>query len=384
MFRFRILIAVAAVLPGMAASAQTLLEFNVPSDDRWHYPFNASPGNRSRGSLFSSVGDLGPNGQPRFNDRDGVVILAWDTSGALGGDPQFVQSVRVVVTSDGGIGADWPIDLTVDAWYTFDRDADGFINPDGIPRGEPGDTDGESDDEDPGRPLELYGAAFGDNPFFDENTWIETSFFLGWNQQSEPVARDPFPFTYQDGTLDILHLEDHIKGLHNESLAVPLCDDPDGICPFTATPWAIGEPIGYTPGNQPDPFEIVFEVNLDLKCGAVRDYFQGQFENGRVIVTLSTLLETTEMAATGFPSLFLNNPQGNPHPARLEIVVADAPVSPADLNRDGVRDATDVQLFADVLTGVEQDATLQVRADLNCDLKADGHDIQPFVQEFVQ
>ena len=88
-------------------------------------------------------------------------------------------------------------------------------------------------DPDPGRPIELFGAAFG--PTFDAQTWQESDLFVGSDSIVER-ARDPFPFVFQHKSHESLHVEDSVRGLHNENLTIPLCDDAGGICPFTATP----------------------------------------------------------------------------------------------------------------------------------------------------
>jgi hypothetical protein len=48
--------------------------FDTPSDDRWHYPFNFTPGHRAVASCFGSTAD--PN-FTTFNDRDGIFLIAW-------------------------------------------------------------------------------------------------------------------------------------------------------------------------------------------------------------------------------------------------------------------------------------------------------------------
>ena len=68
-------------LVATSAPAQTF-DFPTPSDDRWQYPFNFSGGARPTGSCFSSLGTGVPEFD-NFNDRDGVVIVAWNTSSQI-------------------------------------------------------------------------------------------------------------------------------------------------------------------------------------------------------------------------------------------------------------------------------------------------------------
>lgn len=372
------LILVSLVADLHSAAADTPHLFASPSDDRWHYPFNPFPGTRAFGSTFGTVGDRDSLGNQRFNERDGVIIFAWRTHSLIppgqGPDSYFIKSIKITVTHVAG--ADWDVDLTPDEWYTYDLNGDGMINADGIPRGQPGDTDGESDDEDAGRPFELFGAGFDpEGELFDEETWVETSFFQGWNQQPNPVPRNPFPFVYQDGTLEKLHCEDNVAGLHNEA---------HGVYQFTPQPWAIGRPINYTPGSQPTTFDVEFEIDLSLSCGEVRGYFQEQLDRGRIIVIITSLSETFQQAGTGFPVFYLNTsiPGQNPHPARLEITLSDS--LPGDINGDGQIDEADLTAFVTALINPDAAPAVHVqRSDLNGDGASDGADIAPFVAAYL-
>jgi len=194
------------------AAAQSF-DFTTPSDDRWSYPFNFNNGTRMNASVFQAANQAG------FNDRDAEVVVRWDTSSLItpgqGASSYNIDSIVVTLINDSG--ATWIVDLTADEWYTADINEDGSINLDGIPRGEVGDTDGESDDADPGRPIELYGAGFG--PTHSAASWTEFSAYVGSDSVAD-IARDPFPFMYQPGTGDMLHIEDHAKGLWNDARAL--------------------------------------------------------------------------------------------------------------------------------------------------------------------
>lgn len=327
------------------------LVFETPSDDRWHYPFNFTPGSRPTASVFGAAGNLD---FPNFNDRDGVFLIAWDTSELIepGQGVGAYNIASLVITLTHLDGTSWPIDLTVDEWFTFDINLDGFINGDGIPRGEPGDMDGESDDLDPGRPIELFGVGFG--PFTAYETWTETTPYVGSecdifgnNCFSEP--RDPYPFVFQDETFAMLHVEDNVSGFWNDDLETPEVS-------FTPTPWAVGDPIGYLPGQQTELFDVVFDVDLDLSDGAVHDYFAEQLNAGRLIVAVTSLRETEEMGGDpgSFP-VFLTKegvmfePTG--HAPTLSILLEDAEPVPGDFDGDGIVDLMDAAVFVDCLGG---------------------------------
>lgn len=316
----------------LPALGQQVYAFATPSDDQWQYPFNSALGTRPVGSCFSSLG-TGIPAFSAFNDRDGILVFAWDTSAQIapgaGPGAYAVESVTVTLTSESG--ATWPIDLTVDEWYTHDVNNDTFVNADGAPRGEPGDIDGESDDADPGRPLELFGAGFG--PVYSPGGWHEQSAYVG-GRDNAPAPRDPFPFVWDAGG-NVLHCEDNVAGLWNEPL---------GVFGFTPQPWAIGVPIGYTPGAQTTPFEVWFEVDLSLYDGRVRAYFAEQLDAGRVVVSVTGLIETTMGGTPGaFPSFFMKEGVGlepGAQAPRLTVVLGAA--QEGDVNGDGCVDVSDL------------------------------------------
>ncbi|HWL92623.1 MAG TPA: dockerin type I domain-containing protein [Phycisphaerae bacterium] len=377
-YGFVCLVALAMAFAPSNARGDESFTFPSPSDDRWHYPFNPLPGTRSAGSTFGTVGDRDFMGRQRFNERDGVLIFAWRTHELIplgaGAENYRVQSIKITLVHEPN--ADWSVDLTPDEWFTYDVNADTFVNADGIPRGQPGDTDGESDDADPGRPFELFGAGFDPGgELFDETTWTETSFFQGWNQQTTAVPRNPFPFVYQDATLAQLHCEDNVAGHHNA---------PQGVTQFTPTPWATGRPIAYTPSNQPISFEIEFEIDLSQSCGEVNRYFQDQLDRGRIIVIVTSLSETFMQAGSGFPTFYLNTgtPGENPHPARLEITLAEA--EPGDIDADGDVDSDDVSALLVALLNPNASPPAHIdRADLNSDEAVNGEDIQLFIAAYL-
>lgn len=332
-----------AVLFAPSAPAETH-EFPVPSDDRWHYPFNFTPGLRGLASCFSSVG----NGAfPSFNDRDGIFYVAWDTGGSIeaGTCPQQYAVESVVVTLTHVPGATWIPDLTTDEWFTFDVNNDGGVNRDGHPRGSPLDRDGESNDVDPGRPLELFGLGFG--PRTSYSTWRETDPYFGANE-NENRARDPFPFVFQSNTRAMLHVEDSVRGAHNNHLPLP-------VGSFTPRPWAMGVPRNYTPGRQDVPFAVRFVVDLDGDDGAVRRYFQEQLRAGRVAVAVTSMQETVIFGGgQGEYATFYTKEGVGLHPAArapsLSIVLGRAGPT-GDANGNCTVDLVDAAAFSDCFLG---------------------------------
>lgn len=349
------------LIAGLAITAQataTTVNFTTPSDDRWHYPFGFS-GSRAVAGCFSSLG-TGVPGFDNFNDRDGCLIVAWNTTSDIpAGQGAAAYNVqRVTVTLKNEPAAQWIPDTTPDEWFAYDVNNDGAVNIDGIPRGQPGDTDGESADSDPGRPIELFGAGFG--PVYTSATWTENSAYVGATNVGN-AARDPFPFVYQDGTLALLHCEDSAQGGHNGGLPTPVFN-------FTPTPWAVGVASNYTPGAQTEPFDVVFDIDLTLSGGAVRAYFQEQLNSGKVFVYVTSLTETVQGGpASGYPSFY--NKEGVPlHPLarapQLTIVLGSD--QPGDVNGDGCVN------LADLATLLAHFGTASGAAPTDGDLDGDG------------
>lgn len=313
-----------------ALCAQTF-EFTTPLYDQWQYPFNFTLGSRPVATCFSSLGTGNPSFQA-FNDRDGQLIIAWDTSAQIppGQGPENYEIQALIVTLTNASGARWAIDLTPDEWFTYDFNQDGQVNADGIPRGQPGDTDGESDDADPGRPIELFGTGFG--PHYTYPGWTEFSAYRGGTflgNTPVPAPRDPFPFVYQEGTGAMLHVEDNVEGAWNGAF---------GVTQFTPLPWAVGVPIDYDPNSADAPFPVVFEVDLALSQGRVRQYFQDQLNQGRVFVTVTSLADTEQFGNTDFVPSFYTKEGTTQEPGAaapvLTVVLAEAGL-PGDLDGDG-------------------------------------------------
>lgn len=297
---------------GMPAIAADYV-FDVPSDDRWHYPFNFTPGSRATIGCFGTFGN--PT-FPDFNDRDGVMVVAWNTSTQI--ESGFAAALYDVCTVSVRVtnipGATWAIDTTLDDVSTY--------------RGQP--------DSDPGRPIELFGAAFG--PEYAYPTWDEYELYAGAHCNFEGTIcsndpRDPYPFVFRDGSDQKLHVEDSVKGTQNEGLMPPLCGA--ARCPFTAIPWAIGIPKDYRPGQQSVPFDVHFEINLALSNGRVRGYFQQQLAGGRVFVII-TSLQLAEILGgqVTYPTFYSKEAFGpGVKPAQLIIRLKSDP--PGDVDGDG-------------------------------------------------
>ncbi len=370
-----VLAVLALAIATRVAAAQTY-DFPTPLYDQWQYPFNFSPGSRPVATCFSSLGTGNPTFQA-FNDRDGQLIVAWNTGAqiptGLGAANYDIESVTVTLTN--ASGARWEIDLSPDEFFTYDFNQDGAVNADGIPRGQPGDLDGESDDADPGRPIELFGTGFG--PTYSYPGWTEFSSYRGGTVLGgTPVAapRDPFPFVYQDGTGTPLHVEDNVEGAWNGAA---------GVTRFTPQPWATGTPIAYDPNDQDIPFEVVFDVNIGLSDGRVLSYFQNQLHSGRVFVSVTSLTDTEQFGDSSFIPKFFTKEGTSEEPGaaapKLTIVLAP-PGLDGDLDGDGCVGLSDL---SQLLThfGVTSGASPE-DGDLDGDGDVDLADLSGLLENF--
>lgn len=221
--------------PELAWSDPTVHTFQPPAGDRWHYPFNFTPGTRPTASIFWN------NGQdfPIFNKRDGYALIKWNTSGLIpsGNAPESYLIESCTVTVYNVASATWTLD---------------GLNSNGVQKR-----------------LELFGVGFTSiNP----ETWVESTAYVGGNVGGPvPAAeRDPYP-------LDLTtqgHAEDSM----------------------TALPWALGTPIGYTPPSQAAPFPIVFQVDVDQPT--IRAYIQQSLSLGRLFWIVSTPIDAPVMGGS--------------------------------------------------------------------------------------
>jgi hypothetical protein len=248
-------------MAGMETAWSQHFSFQPPVGDRWHYPFNFSPGTRPTASIFWNNG----RDFPIFNKRDGVAILKWSTTNLIpgGNEPSSYSIKSCTVTVYNVASATWTLS---------------GLNSDGVQKR-----------------LELFGVGFTN---IDPETWIESTPYVGGNVGGPvPAAeRDPYPMDLT--TLG--HAEDSL----------------------TALPWAEGTLVGYNPPNQSTPFKIIFKV--DVNQPTIRTYLQQALQKGRVYWIVSTPIDAPVMGGSPSSSPVIVMKEGvgaNPgsEAARLEI-----------------------------------------------------------------
>jgi hypothetical protein len=285
-----------------AASGQAIdVSYDEPSLDRWFYPFNGTPGVRPFVSIF------GATGEPDFDDRDGQMLLGFQTSADVpaGLDPSAytVTSVVLTIMYDGQVS--FVYDNTPDSYTAFlDPDDDEYVP-----------------DEDEGQPLELFGA--GARNGFEVATFPE-------NGPHGPI--------FGEGVRNI-----HALGFDGSGVPIDISNNVRDR--FDPQVWAVGQAASLTPGAAvPFNTDFVFDVNV------ADPFVQGHLQQGLSEGHLTLIVTSLHMVAqqTGsFPTIYTKeNPlviDGLALPARLELsVTVDDAGNPADINGDGLVDVQDL------------------------------------------
>lgn len=225
----------------VAAAASTPVVLDEPSEDRWMYPSNATPGTRAQASTFSALPDAGG-----LEDRWGFFLLAFDTTAAVpaGLPPEsyLIRSVslRCLVGQDDT----FDYDPTYDTYRSY-----------GTP-----DAPAEVPDTDLGRPVELHGAGFRNG--FTPASFTETSPYGGPERNAYPLGFDATG-TARDVSRNVT------EGFESE-------------------PWAIGTSTALEPGD-PVPLETEFHFDIDPALPGVGAYLRQSLSEGKLWLSLSSL-----------------------------------------------------------------------------------------------
>jgi hypothetical protein len=267
-----------------------------PDFDRWMYPFNGSIGDREVGSTFSSIG----GNYEIFDDRDAQVLLSFITPeeipvGIGAHRYEIVEATLYISTSnDGNI-----YDPTIDSWQTY-------LLEDGV------------EDEDAGRPVELFGAGFRGG--FNGWTFGETG---------------PFPFGASRGERNAypIRVENGIQiDVSNNVL--------DGFEPHS---FAVGFNDWLTPG-QVMPNETVLSFSIDVNNPDIQCYLRNSFNEGLLSFMVSSLHDAQQPGIRGLiqPNFHMKESWavyfGLADPAQLSftVLVDDATTAPEDIDGDGM------------------------------------------------
>jgi len=121
---------------------------------------------------------------------------------------------------------------------------------------------------------------------------------------------------------------------------------------------------------------LVLTSNIDFPSAVFADIGSASITANEDQITINgDVLVSDGLIVLGFPpSNYLLDIGNFSLTARLA-----SSFPPGDINHDSIIDAADVQIFVDVLIGVDVDNVHRIRCDFNCDGKADGRDIKDFL-----
>jgi len=356
-------VAIGGVLAAaMAAVAQPLeLSFTGPSIDRWMYPFNATPGYRNAISVFSALGQESVAGAT-FDQRDAQMLVGFDTAGPLapagGMAPVGLGEcgynitrciIRVAVVTD----LAFAYDSTYDPWTTYPT----LANPQNV------------DLDPPGRPIELYGAAF-------RAPYTASTFFEGTSANpgppfgpSDPPASDERYVYATDGAGG--GLRDVSNNIRDE---------------FDPKPFAIGRNPALAEG-QLVPANTDFTFELNVADPEVQLFLRRGLNEGRLRFCITSLQPAVVGGGPGGPGpgsgqfatfYAKENVFGGGRRARLEMTVSTSLLG-GDVNGDGVVNGADLSVL---LSTFGTQVLPGFAGDLNCDGVVNGADLSVLLSNF--
>lgn len=277
-----------------------------PTLDRLMYPFAFDGASRPQGYTFGSF-------DPRFDTRDGQILLGWDTATLLPtnrpSSRYLLRKVEVVATVASALSFNY--DPTHDLVWTYATNHPAYVP-----------------DIDLGRPVELVGAAFRGG--FTAATFRENSAFgpLGpiTGTNISIGTRNAFAAVF-DSTGAMVDLSNNV-GQTNAAFTGEI---------FEFRPWAIGRNETVVPGDLvPEGTPMTFEV--DLSDPFISGYLQGALSSGNLRLFLTSLHPAAQAGFGGggsYPQWYLRESLlGTPARLRIEGTL----VEDSDTDQDGLPD----------------------------------------------
>jgi hypothetical protein len=300
-------------LPCGAGAGVIEADLTNPTLDRWMYPFNCCPGEKTEVSIFGATIEGGFH--PDFDNRDGQGLVGFATSAQIepGLGVEAYQVIAAVLT------------LTVlsDGTFQYDPTPDPFtswLQPDDA-RFQP--------DPDPGRPVELFGAGF-------RNGWSATTFpengpFCNGCSCFPPnscvAVRNVYPVDFSGGC-------EHRDVSNNVSAA------------FDPSPWAVGTSDALSQG-QPVPADTELSFAIAVGDSCIQQYLRQALDQGMLDLVVASIFPAQQQQEGTFPKLYTKeNPLailGLVVAGRLQLTVNVG--VPGDLDGDGVVGITDLLIL---------------------------------------
>lgn len=328
----------------LVATGMLDLSLTEPSLDRWFYPFNGTPGTKTSASIFGPITTLDGGFDPHFDNRDGQMLVGFDTSGLVptglgaGGYTVSSAAVTLTVSNDGAFEYDPTPDpftswlATTDPDYTADADA--------------------------GRPVELFGVAFrcgGPATAFPENG----AFCAGCNCLTGvcKAVRCAYPIDFDAGCAprDVSNNVDQA---------------------FDPAPFAVGVNAGLAQG-QPVPLgtELTFEIDVMDPC--VQAYLAEAMDQGMLDFLVASIFFSAQQQTGAFPKLYCKEDPlvefGLASAARLELSVQAG--VPGDVTGDGIVNVQDLLILLGQWGSCPAPCPPSCQGDLNGDCQVDVNDL---------
>ncbi len=288
-----LLLAAVAVSPAASSTMAEVIvsEFDEPLD-RWFYPFGGNPGFETVASVFAPLTAQGFD--PSFDNRDGQMLLGFDTSAAVPaglGPPQY-EVLSAVVR------------VTVESHLTFQYDPTPDPYGSWLPPADPG----FAPDPDPGRPVEIFGSAFRCD--YTAATFPENGPFCDGCSCFPPnvcvSVRCAYPIDFGAG-------------------CVPRDVSNNVTQAFDPIPFGVGMSKDLLPG-QGVPLDTVLEFQVDVENPCVQAYLQDAMDEGMIDLLVASIFPSAQQQEGTFPKFYTKENLavefGFVEAARLSVVVA--------------------------------------------------------------
>lgn len=284
----------------MTEAGVVSVQFDEPALDRWFYPFASEPGDEILASIFGAT--LEDGFSPDFDNRDGQLLVGFDTSAAV---PPGKGAASYTVTA-----ATFRLTNASNSTFGYDPTVDPYTS--WLQPGDPG----FASDPDPGRPVEVFGAAF-------RNGWRASTFL-----ENGPYCAGCSCFP-----------PNSCKGLRNV-YPTDNCADRDISNnideAFDPLPYAVGTNTGLAPGALvPAGTVLTFELNVDDPC--VQGHLAAALDEGMIDLVVASIFPAVQQQSGLFPKVYLKEnvlvELGVVSAPQLDLTVVIGPAG--DLDGDG-------------------------------------------------
>lgn len=271
--------------------------FGKPAQDRWNYPWNSTPGARTLASLFRATdAEVGVH-------RYGTFIVGFDTSALI---PEGNDSGAYQITA---------AQLRLMTSGNFEVPYDPNYDP--VASHLPETHELYMADEDPGRPIHVFGTGFRND--FNIETWNETTPY----SPGGDAQRTVFPIILDE------------NGLPKD---VSLAADYDN--PSDTSPFAVGR-LKDTEAGDPIPEDTWMIFDFDLNDAGTLDYLQQGLSQGKLSFTF-TSLNGGDREVRSYPEFYTSDHLvGEAPQLQLSVRIVDGPILPDPPVITGIRRTAD-------------------------------------------